>query len=102
MIQPGERSSNAWGTGPLSVGEIARGTPVSRLAVSRHLAVLKEAGLAEAGLHVDEDQRRIDGDALVDADPSNVTSRIASFRRPRRWHHRRQRYRRGQPPLSLR
>lgn len=31
--------------GPLSVGEIARGMPVSRPAVSQHLAVLKEAGL---------------------------------------------------------
>lgn len=33
------------GAGPLSVGEIARGMPVSRPAVSQHLAVLKEAGL---------------------------------------------------------
>jgi DNA-binding transcriptional ArsR family regulator len=33
------------GSGPLSVGEIARGMPVSRPAVSQHLAVLKEAGL---------------------------------------------------------
>src|ERR1700736_5899787 len=33
------------GGGPLSVGEIARGMPVSRPAVSQHLAVLKEAGL---------------------------------------------------------
>ena len=32
-------------SGPLSVGEIARGMPVSRPAVSQHLAVLKEAGL---------------------------------------------------------
>jgi DNA-binding transcriptional ArsR family regulator len=32
-------------SGPLSVGEIARGLPVSRPAVSQHLAVLKEAGL---------------------------------------------------------
>ena len=31
--------------GPLSVGEIAKGLPVSRPAVSQHLAVLKEAGL---------------------------------------------------------
>ena len=31
--------------GPLSVGEIARDMPVSRPAVSQHLAVLKEAGL---------------------------------------------------------
>ena len=36
-------------TGPLSVGEIAEGLPVSRPAVSQHLKVLKDAGLvAEA------------------------------------------------------
>jgi DNA-binding transcriptional ArsR family regulator len=33
------------GSGPKSVGEIARGLPVSRPAVSQHLRVLKEAGL---------------------------------------------------------
>ena len=32
-------------TGPRAVGEIARGMPVSRPAVSQHLKVLKEAGL---------------------------------------------------------
>ncbi|MBL8687646.1 MAG: winged helix-turn-helix transcriptional regulator [Rhodospirillaceae bacterium] len=32
-------------SGPLAVGEIARGLPVSRPAVSQHLKVLKEAGL---------------------------------------------------------
>ena len=32
-------------SGPLAVGEIARGMPVSRPAVSQHLKVLKEAGL---------------------------------------------------------
>src|SRR6266852_6136465 len=32
-------------SGPLSVGEIARDMPLSRPAVSQHLAVLKEAGL---------------------------------------------------------
>jgi DNA-binding transcriptional ArsR family regulator len=31
--------------GPLPVGELARRLPVSRPAVSQHLAVLKEAGL---------------------------------------------------------
>lgn len=31
--------------GPRAVGEIARGMPVSRPAVSQHLRVLKEAGL---------------------------------------------------------
>ena len=33
------------GAGPLAVGAIARGMPVSRPAVSQHLKVLKEAGL---------------------------------------------------------
>jgi DNA-binding transcriptional ArsR family regulator len=32
-------------TGPLPVGEIATGLPISRPAVSQHLKVLKEAGL---------------------------------------------------------
>jgi DNA-binding transcriptional ArsR family regulator len=31
--------------GPLAVGELARGVPVSRPAVSQHLKVRKEAGL---------------------------------------------------------
>jgi DNA-binding transcriptional ArsR family regulator len=34
--------------GPLAVGEIARGLPVSRPAVSQHLRVLKDAGLVRA------------------------------------------------------
>jgi DNA-binding transcriptional ArsR family regulator len=34
--------------GPLSVGEIAAGLPVSRPAVSRHLRALEEAGLVRA------------------------------------------------------
>src|SRR4051794_39383599 len=32
-------------SGPLAVGEIANGLPVSRPAVSQHLKVLKDAGL---------------------------------------------------------
>jgi DNA-binding transcriptional ArsR family regulator len=32
-------------TGPQAVGELARGLPVSRPAVSQHLKVLKDAGL---------------------------------------------------------
>jgi DNA-binding transcriptional ArsR family regulator len=32
-------------TAPLAVGEIARGLPVTRPAVSQHLKILKEAGL---------------------------------------------------------
>jgi DNA-binding transcriptional ArsR family regulator len=42
--------------GPLPVGEIASGVPVSRPAVSQHLKVLKEAGLVE---HRSEGTRRI-------------------------------------------
>ena len=34
--------------GPLSVGAIAAGLPLSRPAVSRHLRVLEEAGLVQA------------------------------------------------------
>jgi DNA-binding transcriptional ArsR family regulator len=34
-------------SGPLSVGELARGVPVSRPAVSQHLAVLKAAELVK-------------------------------------------------------
>jgi DNA-binding transcriptional ArsR family regulator len=34
--------------GPLSVGEIAAGLPISRPAVSRHLRVLEDAGLVQA------------------------------------------------------
>src|SRR5947209_17255218 len=34
--------------GPLSVGEIAAGLPISRPAVSRHLRVLEGAGLVQA------------------------------------------------------
>jgi DNA-binding transcriptional ArsR family regulator len=34
--------------GPLAVGEIAKGLPISRPAVSRHLKVLEEAGLVQS------------------------------------------------------
>lgn len=34
-------------SGPMAVGELARGLPVSRPAVSQHLKVLKSAGLVE-------------------------------------------------------
>jgi len=33
--------------GPCAVGELAKGLPVSRPAVSQHLKVLKEAGLVD-------------------------------------------------------
>jgi DNA-binding transcriptional ArsR family regulator len=36
------------GHGPCSVGELAAGLPISRPAVSRHLRVLREAGLVTA------------------------------------------------------
>ena len=38
-------------TGPQAVGELARGLPVSRPAVSQHLKVLKEAGLVTDEAH---------------------------------------------------
>jgi DNA-binding transcriptional ArsR family regulator len=34
--------------GPLAVGKLAAGLPVSRSAVSQHLKILKDAGLVEA------------------------------------------------------
>jgi DNA-binding transcriptional ArsR family regulator len=34
--------------GPLAVGDIAAGLPISRPAVSRHLRLLEEAGLVQA------------------------------------------------------
>jgi DNA-binding transcriptional ArsR family regulator len=37
--------------GPVSVGEIAAGLPVSRPAVSQHLKVLKDAGLVRDEAH---------------------------------------------------
>jgi DNA-binding transcriptional ArsR family regulator len=37
--------------GPLSVGAVAKGMPVSRPAVSQHLKVLKEAGLVTDRAH---------------------------------------------------
>ena len=37
--------------GPLAVGELANGLPVSRPAVSQHLKVLKEAGLVSERKH---------------------------------------------------
>jgi len=50
--------------GPRSVGEIARGLPISRPAVSQHLKVLRDAGLVQEQR---EGTRRIysaDADAL--------------------------------------
>jgi len=47
LADPTRRSIyEALGAVPRSVGDIARGMPVSRPAVSQHLRVLREAGLA--------------------------------------------------------
>jgi DNA-binding transcriptional ArsR family regulator len=51
-------------TGPQAVGELARGLPVSRPAVSQHLKVLKDAGLVSD---------RADGTRrLYQLDPSGI------------------------------
>jgi DNA-binding transcriptional ArsR family regulator len=47
--------------GPLPVGELARGLPVSRPAVSQHLRVLKQARLVEAETVGTRNYYRIDG-----------------------------------------
>jgi DNA-binding transcriptional ArsR family regulator len=50
--------------GPLPVGEIARGLPVSRPAVSQHLKVLKEAGLVS--------DRQVGNRRLYQLDPRGI------------------------------
>ena len=57
--------------GPRAVGELARGLPVSRPAVSQHLRVLKEAGLVSERR---EGTRRIYG-----LDPRGVAELRAAF-----------------------
>jgi DNA-binding transcriptional ArsR family regulator len=57
--------------GPVSVGEIAAGLPVSRPAVSQHLKVLKEAGLV-----VD---RKLGTRRLYQVDPQAVADLRAYF-----------------------
>ncbi len=52
--------------GPLPVGEIARGLPVSRPAVSQHLRVLRQAGLVS--------ERRDGTRRLYRLDPSGLAS----------------------------
>jgi DNA-binding transcriptional ArsR family regulator len=52
--------------GPLAVGEIAEGLPVSRPAVSQHLRVLKEAGLVT--------ERRNGTRRLYRVDPAGVAA----------------------------
>jgi DNA-binding transcriptional ArsR family regulator len=57
--------------GPTAVGELARGLPVSRPAVSQHLKVLKEAGLVS--------ERRDGSRRLYRIDPRGVRSLRAYF-----------------------
>lgn len=52
--------------GPLAVGEIARGLPVSRPAVSQHLRVLKEAGLVRERRDGTRRLYSVNGDGLVE------------------------------------
>ena len=63
--------------GPLAVGEIARGLPVSRPAVSQHLRVLKEAGLVVDRPH---GTRR-----LYQLDPAGIEAARSYF--DTLWHH---------------
>jgi DNA-binding transcriptional ArsR family regulator len=52
--------------GPLAVGEIAEGLPVSRPAVSQHLRILKEAGLVT--------ERRNGTRRLYRVDPAGIAA----------------------------
>jgi len=52
--------------GPRPVGEIARGLPVSRPAVSQHLRVLKAAGLVRERREGTRNYYSVDGDALAE------------------------------------
>jgi len=52
--------------GPLSVGELARGLPVSRPAVSQHLRVLKQAGLVRERREGTRNYYSVNGDGLAD------------------------------------
>jgi DNA-binding transcriptional ArsR family regulator len=52
--------------GPASVGEIARGLPVSRPAVSQHLKALKDAGLVRDEPRGTARIYRIHADGLVE------------------------------------
>lgn len=51
--------------GPKPVGEIARGLPVSRPAVSQHLKVLKEAGLVVDHAEANRRLYALDADGLA-------------------------------------
>jgi DNA-binding transcriptional ArsR family regulator len=50
--------------GPLAVGELANRVPVSRPAVSQHLAVLKEAGLVADRQHGTRRLYQVDPDGV--------------------------------------
>jgi DNA-binding transcriptional ArsR family regulator len=63
----------ALGDGPLAVGELARGLPVSRPAVSQHLSVLKQAGLVS--------DRRDANRRIYSLDPMGVGALRAYFDR---------------------
>jgi DNA-binding transcriptional ArsR family regulator len=52
--------------GPRSVGELARGLPVSRPAVSQHLRVLKQAGLVRERREGTRNYYSVNGDGLAD------------------------------------
>jgi DNA-binding transcriptional ArsR family regulator len=51
--------------GPRSVGDLARGLPVSRPAVSQHLRVLKDAGLVRERREGTRNYYSVDGDGLA-------------------------------------
>jgi DNA-binding transcriptional ArsR family regulator len=59
--------------GPSAVGELARGLPVTRPAVSQHLKVLKEAGLVT--------DRRDGNRRIYQADPDGVAALRAQLDR---------------------
>jgi DNA-binding transcriptional ArsR family regulator len=52
--------------GPLAVGELARGLPVTRPAVSQHLRVLKQAGLVSDRRDGTRRLYQIDPDGLAE------------------------------------
>jgi DNA-binding transcriptional ArsR family regulator len=52
--------------GPRPVGELARGLPVSRPAVSQHLRVLREAGLVRERREGTRRYYSVDGDGLAE------------------------------------
>jgi DNA-binding transcriptional ArsR family regulator len=52
--------------GPRSVGDLARGLPVSRPAVSQHLRVLKHAGLVRERRAGTRNFYSVDGDGLAE------------------------------------